>query len=71
MVLGLPLEGTCLRLDPCVSDRWMSFIDVDEFMDPAPGLPMKAMGNVAQGRVGNLNALRNELDDDSMASRRK
>eukprot|EP00752_Nemacystus_decipiens_P016051 g14350.t1 len=51
--------------------RWMSFIDVDEFVDPAPNLAVTTMGNFGRGRVSQLYNLRTEFDDEAMAVRRR
>lgn len=49
----------------------MSFIDVDEFVDPSPSLPVTVLRNVVHRSVDGLHVHRNEFDDDSMATRRK
>lgn len=34
----------------------MAFIDVDEFIDSAPGLPIHAAGNVSEAQVRELDS---------------
>lgn len=51
-------------------NRWMSFIDIDEFVDPAPALPIKTTEKVFLGRFGGPQFV-SEFDEDAMAARRK
>ena len=52
------------------SDRWMSFIDIDEFVDPSPALPVRATENVMLGRFSRPRAL-SDFDEGAMAARRR
>ncbi|CAB1103584.1 unnamed protein product [Ectocarpus sp. CCAP 1310/34] len=51
--------------------RWMSFIDVDEFIDPAPGLPLRRKMDSVEGNLRQLDAHRFEFVDGYMSARRK
>ncbi|CAM9566078.1 unnamed protein product [Ectocarpus fasciculatus] len=51
--------------------RWMSFIDIDEFIDPAPGLPLKRTTDSVEGNLRQLDAHRFDLIDEYMSARRK
>ncbi|CAM9267501.1 unnamed protein product [Laminaria digitata] len=51
--------------------RWMTFIDVDEFMDSAPGLPIQAAGNVSEEQASQLDFDHVKFSFYSMAERRK
>lgn len=50
--------------------RWMAFIDVDEFIDPAPGTPIHAAGTPNM-RFGGADGFFTELDTTAMAARRR
>lgn len=49
----------------------MAFIDIDEFMDSAPGLPIQAAANVSEAHVGELEGDRMKFKFHSMVARRK
>lgn len=49
----------------------MSFIDVDEFIDPAPGLPMSTSEGSLQGRAHRAGDDDVQLMDGFLSTRRK
>eukprot|EP00752_Nemacystus_decipiens_P015810 g14120.t1 len=51
--------------------RWMSFIDVDEFIDPAPGLPLSTNEGSLKGRTHRWGADHVQLFDGDLSARRK
>ncbi|CAM9524026.1 unnamed protein product [Laminaria digitata] len=51
--------------------RWMAFIDVDEFMDSAPGLPIQAAGSVSEEQAGKLGGDNVKFSFGSMSERWK
>ncbi|CAM9535247.1 unnamed protein product, partial [Hapterophycus canaliculatus] len=53
------------------SARWMSFIDVDEFIDPAPDLPISSEGESAQDETVRLDGGQVHSFDSFMSARRK
>lgn len=48
----------------------MSFIDVDEFIDTVPSLPLTCTGNATSSGTDRLEAGSNQLDVSYMAARR-
>ncbi|CAN0450946.1 unnamed protein product [Ectocarpus sp. 12 AP-2014] len=76
-VLDWPHEGGQTEaLNDCLcrfrhTTRWMSFLDVDEFVDPAPGLPIQATGNLRLANVGQLESPPIQFNERAMGARRK
>lgn len=52
------------------SRRWMAFIDVDEFIDPAPRQSIHIPVKTKTSRYGALGAEVPEFDSNTMAARR-
>ncbi|CAM9178953.1 unnamed protein product [Ectocarpus sp. 12 AP-2014] len=76
-VLDWPYEGGQTEaLNDCLcrfrhTTRWMSFLDVDEFVDPAPGLPIQATGNLRLADIGQLESPPIQFNERAMGARRK